>query len=98
MAVIRTVRFEVAPTDVEEMIARRNALVTEVRNAFPDLTEARLARAGERVWIDSWRWESAASMDAAVRAVATGALPAAGPAFALTENQAGESAEIVDER
>jgi len=98
MAVIRTIRFEVAAADVEEMIARRNALVTEVRNTFPGLTEARLARAGEQVWIDSWRWESAASMDAALQAVATGALPAAGPAFALTKNAAGESAEIVDER
>ena len=98
MAIIRTTRFEVAPADVEKMIARRNALVAEVRNAFPDLTEARLAQVGERVWIDSWRWESAASMDAAVQAVATGALPAAGPAFALTANAAGESAEIVDER
>jgi len=98
MAIIRTTRFEVEPADMEEMIARRNALVAEVRSAFPDLTEARLARASERVWIDSWRWESAASMDAAVRAVATGALPAAGPAFALAGNATGESAEIIDER
>lgn len=98
MAVIRTTRFEVAPADVEEMIARRNALVAAVRNAFPSLTEARLARAGEQVWIDSWRWESAASLDAALQAAATGALPEAGPAFALTRNAAAESAEIVDER
>jgi len=98
MAVIRTTRFEVAPADVEEMVARRNALVAEVRNAFPGLTEARLAQAGEQVWIDSWRWESAASLDAALQAVATGALPAAGPAFALAGNATAESAEIVDER
>ena len=98
MAIIRTTRFEVAPADVAEMIARRNALVTAVRNAFPGLTDARLARVGEQVWIDSWRWESAASLDAALQAAATGALPEAGPAFALTGNATGESAEIVDER
>lgn len=98
MPIIRMTRFEVAPADVEEMIARRNALVAAVRNAFPGLTEARLARVGEQVWIDSWRWESAASLDAALQAAATGALPEAGPAFALTGNATGESAEIVDER
>ena len=98
MAVIRTIRFEVAPADVEEMIARRNALVAAVRNAFPGLAKASLARAGDQVWIDSWRWESAASLDAALQAAATGTLPEAGPAFALTGNATAESAEIVDER
>jgi hypothetical protein len=98
MAVIRTTRFEVAPADAEEMIARRNALVAAVRDAFPGLTEARLARVGEQLWTDSWRWETAACLDAALQAAATGALPAAGPAFALTGNAAAESAEIVDER
>ena len=98
MAIIRTTRFEVAPADVAEMIARRNALIAAVRNAFPGLTDARLARVGEQVWIDSWRWESAASLDAALQAAATGALPEAGLAFALTGNATGESAEIVDER
>jgi quinol monooxygenase YgiN len=89
MAVIRTTRFEVAPADVEDMIARRNALVAAVRNAFPGLTQARLARVGEQVWIDSWRWESAASLDAALQAAATGALPEARPVFALTERDRG---------
>jgi hypothetical protein len=91
-------RFEVAPSDVEEMIARRNALVAAVRNAFPGLTEARLARIGERVWTDSWRWESPASLEAALKAAATGALPEAGPAFDLTGNATAETAEIIDER
>jgi len=98
MPVIRTTRFEVAPADVEEMIARRNALVAAVRNAFPGLTEARLARVRDQVWIDSWRWESLASLETALNGAATGALPEAGPAFALTGNASAESAEIVDER
>lgn len=83
MPVIRTIRFEVQPEDEEEMITRRNALVAAVRSGFPGLTEARLARAGEQVWLDSWLWESSASMDAAVQAVGAGSLPEAGPAFAL---------------
>ena len=97
MAVIRTTRFEAAPSDVENMIERRNTLVAAVRNTFPGLTEARLARVGERVWIDSWRWDSTASLEAALKAAATGALPEAGPAFALTGNAIAETAEIVDE-
>ena len=97
MAVIRTTRFQVAPGDVEEMIGRRSALVAAARKAFPGLTEARLARVGE-VWVDSWRWESAANLDAALQAAATGALPEAGPAFALTWNATVESLQIVDER
>jgi hypothetical protein len=98
MPVIRTIRFEVPPGDVEEMIRRRNALVAAVRSGFPRLTEARLARAGDRVWIDSWRWESPASMDAALKAVGAGSLPEAGPAFALIGNVTAETAEVVDER
>jgi hypothetical protein len=97
-AVIRTTRFEVAPGDVQEMIARRNALVAAVRRAFPGLTEARLARVGEKAWTDSWRWDSAASLDAALHAAATGALPEAGRAFALAGNATAESGEIIDER
>jgi hypothetical protein len=98
MAVMRTTRFQVAPGDVEEMIGRRSALVAAARKAFPGLTEARLARVGAQAWVDSWRWESAASLDAALQAAATGALPEAGPAFALTWNATAESLEIVDER
>ena len=98
MPVIRTIRFEVQPEDVEEMITRRNALVAAVRSGFPGLTEARLARAGDRVWLDSWLWESSASMDAAVQAVGAGSLPEAGPAFALIGNVIAETAEVVDER
>ncbi|HUN38221.1 MAG TPA: hypothetical protein VMU95_40030 [Trebonia sp.] len=98
MAVIRTTRFEVAVADAEEMIARRNALVAAVRAACPGLTEARLARAGEEAWIDAWRWESAEHLDAALKAAASGSLPAAGATFALARNITAESAEIIDER
>lgn len=98
MALIRTTRFDVPTADADEMIARRNALVAAVRKAFAGLTEARLARAGEQAWIDSWRWDSAASLDAALKAAATGALPEAGAAFALATNITAELAEIIDER
>ncbi len=44
MAVIRTTRFEVAPVDVPEMIARRNALVAAVRHACPGARPGRRRR------------------------------------------------------
>jgi hypothetical protein len=56
MAVIRTTRFTVDPTDVDEMIAKRAELIAAVRAAFAGLTEARLARVDEKTWVDAWRW------------------------------------------
>ena len=98
MAVIRTTRFEVTPSDVEEMVARRNAVIEAVRKSCPGLTAARLARIDEEVWVDEWRWDSPASMEAALAAAGSGRLPEAGPAFALTRNSSAEVAEVIDER
>ena len=98
MAIIRTTRFEVAPADAEQMIARRSTPVAAARNAHPGPTEARLARAGGQVRAGSWRREPAASPEAALPAAATGAPPEAGPAFAPTGNARAEPAEIADER
>lgn len=98
MAVVITTRFEVAPSEIDQMLASRNALVSAVRQACPGLTEARLARVDERVWIDAWRWDSKEHLQAAVEANVAGKLPEAPAAFAFTKNAGGESAEIVDER
>jgi hypothetical protein len=62
MAVIRTTRFTVDPTNVDEMIAKREELIAAVRAACAGLTEARLARVDEKPWVDAWRWDSPASM------------------------------------
>jgi hypothetical protein len=96
MAVIRTSRFKTDPARAEEMLARRADLISAVRAAHPGLAEARLARVGEDTWIDMWRWDSPASMQAAL-AVAP-SLPEAAQAFALTSDLTAENAELVDER
>ncbi len=96
MAITRFARFQVEPTDAEEMLSTRAALISAVRATYPGLTEARLTRVDDGTWIDVWRWESAASMDRAL-AGAHG-LAEAPAAFALTRDFTSESAEIVDER
>lgn len=97
-AVIRTTRFEVDPEAAPELIARRSSLVDAVRNAFDGLMEARLARVSDREWTDTWRWQSKASLDAALAAAADGRLPEAGAAFAIATVLGAEVAEVIDER
>ena len=66
MAVYRLVRFTIDPADTEKMLATRVALVAATRDAFPGLTEARLAKVDEETWIDMWRWDSLARAQAAI--------------------------------
>ncbi len=96
MAVYRLVRFTTDPADTEEMLAARAALVAVTRDAFPGLTEARLAKAGDGTWIDIWRWDSLASAQAAIEGAP--ALAEAGAAFSLIKDVTADFAEVVDER
>ena len=96
MTVIRTSRFKTDPARTEEMLAKRADLISAVRATHPGLAEARLARVGEDTWIDMWRWDSPASMQAAL--VGAPSLPEAAAAFALTSDLTAENAELVDER
>src|SRR5260370_5453204 len=93
VAVIRTVRFQADPTHAAELVARRAQLICAVRAAHAGLAEARLARVGEDTWVDRWRWDSPASMQAALAA-----LPEAAAAFSLTHGVTAEEAELIDER
>lgn len=96
MAIIRTVRFTADPAQAGEIIVRRAELISAIRASFAGLTEARLARVGENTWVDMWRWDSTANMDAAL---ADGpAFPEAAAAFSLTRDISFEVAEVVDER
>lgn len=96
MAVVRITRFSVDPANVEEMVNRRAKLVDAVRAAYPGLAEARLARLGDETWIDTWRWDSAANVEAALAGAPE--LPEAGQAFSVVRDASAELAEIVDER
>jgi quinol monooxygenase YgiN len=98
MTVVRTTRLVVAPENADELLARRASLIAAVRAAHPGLVETRLARVDERTFVDTWRWDSAASLHCALDAVFD--IPEAGPAFALTETTTldVEQADVVDER
>ncbi len=96
MAIIRTTRFKADPARAEEVIARRAELIYAVRAAFAGLAEARLARVSEDTWVDMWRWDSPASMQAALAGAP--ALPEAAVAFSLARDVTAENAELIDER
>jgi hypothetical protein len=96
MAVIRTTRFKADPARAEEVIAIRAELISAVRAAFAGLAEARLARVSEDTWVDMWRWDSSASMQAALAGAP--ALPEAAAAFSLARDVTAENAELIDER
>jgi hypothetical protein len=96
MTVLRITHFEAAPDNVEEMRARRNALVSAVRALHPGLGQVRLARLDDRRWVDTWQWTSRADAEAALADAPN--LPEAKAAFAVTENPGGEFAVIEDER
>lgn len=51
---------------------------------------------GEDTWVDMWRWDCAANMDAALAGGPS--LPEAAAAFSLTRDISFEVAELVDER
>jgi quinol monooxygenase YgiN len=95
MPVISVTRFQADPADAEQVLARHTALVSAIRAARPGLTEARLGRLDDETWFGVWRWDSAASLQAARRAVPT--TPAATEAFALVRDVTAEDIEILDE-
>jgi quinol monooxygenase YgiN len=96
MTLIRTTRFTTDPARADEMIARRAELIAAVRAATPGPVEARLTRVDEHTWLDIWRWESPADLEAA--AALAHDLPAAASAFELAKDPVVEQAELVDER
>jgi hypothetical protein len=98
MTIIRLDRFRVDPANLDELIARRNALVGAVRQATPGLVQARLTRVNDDTWIDMWQWETREQAQAAVTLAHSGQLPEAGAAFALTSDATTEFTEVVDER
>ncbi|MER5997531.1 antibiotic biosynthesis monooxygenase [Nonomuraea angiospora] len=95
MTVISVTRFQADPADAEQVQARHAALVTAIRAAQPGLTEARLGRLNDETWVGIWRWDSAASLQAA-RQAAPGT-PAAVAAFAVARDVMAEDIEVLAE-
>jgi hypothetical protein len=95
MAVSRTHRYSVDPSDLDELISRRAELIAAMRAAYPGLSEARLTRLDDGTFTDVWRWDSAEQMQAALAAMP---IPEAGPAMSLTRDATAVDGEIVDQR
>lgn len=97
MADIRIHRYSVEdPDNIDEFLARRAELIAAIRVDHPGLLEARLTRLEDDTFVDTWRWQSAEEMQAALGAAPT--IPEVRAAISLTRNAVSEDGEIVDER
>jgi hypothetical protein len=96
MSVARSHRYSVADADLEEFLARRASLIATVRERHPGLTHVILIRLEDGTYTDTWHWESAGQLGAALAALPT--LPEAPLTMALTKDATAMNGEVVDER
>jgi hypothetical protein len=96
MADIRIHHYAVDAADHDEFLARRAALIDAMRARHPGLIEALLVRLDDGTFVDSWRWESAEAMRAALAAAPT--FPEIRAAMSLTRDTTNEDGEVVDRR
>lgn len=96
MSFVRTHRYSVDPGNLDELIARRAALIAAIRAAHPGLAETRLTHLKDGTFTDVWRWDSAELMQAAAADLPN--FPEARAAMALTRDATAIDGEIVDER
>jgi hypothetical protein len=96
MTNIRIHRYAVDPSDLEEFISRRAAVIAAMRERHPGLTETRLIRLGDGTFVDTWRWASAEEMQAAFASAPE--MPEVPAAMSLTRDASNEDGEVVDER
>ncbi|MFF0309261.1 hypothetical protein ACFYSC_17680 [Streptosporangium sp. NPDC004379] len=96
MSVVRSHRYSVADTDLEEFLARRNSLIATVREGHPGLTRTVLVRLEDGTYTDTWHWETAEQMGAAFAALPT--FPEAPLTMALTRDATALNGRVVDER
>jgi hypothetical protein len=95
MAVVRTHHYAVDASDLAELLDRRAAVIAAVRSAHPGLSQTRLIRQPDGTYADTWRWDSAELMQAAL---ATMPIPEAVAAMSLTKDATADDAEVIDER
>ena len=96
VAIVRIHRYAVEPADVPQLMARRVELISTIRASYPGLAEVRLTRLADGTFTDTWRWDSAEQMRAALAAAPS--LTEVGAAMSLTKGATAEDGEIVDER
>jgi hypothetical protein len=93
---IRIHRYGVDSADADEFLARRAELISAIRAKHPGLVETRLIRLDDGMFIDSWRWESAEQMQAALAVAPT--FPEVRAAMSLVREASNQDGEIIDER
>ena len=94
MSVVRTHHYTVEPADLTEFLRRREAVIATVRNRNPGPTQTVLTRLEDGTFADSWRWDSAEQMQAAL---ANMPMAEAGAAFSLTHDATRQDGEIIDQ-
>jgi len=96
MTVLRIHQYSVDPAAVEELTTRRGTLIDAIRAAHPGLAETRLIRNQDGTFVDTWRWDSAGQMHAALAALPE--FPQARAAMSLTRDNRADDGEIIDQR
>lgn len=95
MARTRTHHYAIEQADLDEFLARRAGAISAVRDTCPGLTSTRLIRQDDGSYTDTWRWESAEKMAAALAAMP---LPEVRAAMSLVRDHEAVDGEVVDER
>jgi hypothetical protein len=95
MAVVRTHHYAIDPADLPELLSRRATVIAVIRAAHPGLAQTRLTRLEDGTFTDTWRWDSADQMQAALAAMP---IPEARAAMSLTRDATAQDGEIIDER
>jgi hypothetical protein len=94
MPAVRVHRYAVDPGDLEKFLGQRTEIILAIKNN-PAFAGAVLTRLEDGTYIDTWRWESAAQMQAALGA-ATG-FPLVGATLAYAKDHSAQNGEIVDD-
>jgi hypothetical protein len=95
MAVTRTHHYTVDAADLPELLARRAMVIAAVRAAHPGLSHTRLTQLEDGTFADTWRWDSAGHMQAALASMP---IPGARAAISLTRGATFADGEVIDER
>jgi hypothetical protein len=95
MPVTRIHHYTVEAADLPELLTRRAAVISAVRAAHPGLARTWLTRLEDGTFADTWRWDSADQMHAALAVMP---IPEAIAAMSLTHGATAQDGEIIDER
>ncbi|GLZ78483.1 hypothetical protein Afil01_32900 [Actinorhabdospora filicis] len=93
MTAVRVHRYTVAADRLDDLLDRRAQAITGIRAGFPGLTGTRLIGLEDGSYVDTWTWESAEQMNAALQA--SSGNPGVAAILALTGDHVVASGEII---